>query len=330
MCRNFFAAIDDSLVVGGTAWPRYNRALVPINLYKMAMSPLDNGNKIEKSVASLIRAYFPIYEDFYRKYLIPLTGQPNDPNWRNDTYPYLEKIGISAFGILKSINFISIKKSQIKVSADPDQTFKNIFFHFGLAIDCVESLSRAIILVESELKMIDFDKKLQLPPIKLIKKFQDWATNSYSVKYNEMVKFGKPILYYPQHDHNFLSLIVESKQVKSRYSQITKSIKDYRNFFIHNPGVDVFIDLKTHELYAIKKEMVNESANWASLRGLYNNQKNLFVNPQEMVNQDLVSLLKELNSIWSSVCNHLEEIYSHIDFNRLFKGYNRKASKTNN
>ncbi len=289
------------------------------------MSPLENGNNIEQSVASLVRAYFPNYEDFYSKYLIPLTGQPKDPNWRHDTYPELEKIGISAFGILKSINYVSIKKSKINVSGDPEQTFKNIYFHFGLAIDCVETLARSIILVEAELNIRDFNKNLRLKPEELCADFQKWIKNSYYEKYEKMVKFGKPIFYYPQHDYNFISLIVENKQVTSNFSKLTKSIKDYRNFFTHNPGVDVFKDLATNELFAIKKEMVNESANWASLIEHYNNHKNHFINPKEMVTKDLILLLGELNNIWIFVCNHLEKIYIHKDFNQLFKGFQRKT-----
>ncbi len=290
----------------------------------MADYSLETGNGIERNLAPLLREYFPLYNDFRSAYLIPLTGLPEDPNWRIDTHPELERIGISSFGILKSINFIFIKKNQIHVSGDPDQTFKNIYFHFGLAIDCVEALARSISIIESELKITNIDKRIKLPFITLILNYVKWAINDYTKSYNEMISNGKPIFYYPQHDNNFLSIVVKNKSARKSYSRLTKQLKDYRNFFIHNPGVDIFMDTGTRKRYALQKGMVLKSKNWATVKELYRIDKTVFIDPTEMVEKDLHSLLSGLNSIWTSFTENMELIYTNHNFIGIFKGFRRE------
>jgi hypothetical protein len=292
----------------------------------MTEYPLELGNNIEKSLFPLFKAYFPNYENFRSRFLIPLTGRPNDPNWRNDTHPELERIGVASFGLLKSLNFVFIKKDKIKVSSDPEQTFKNVYFHFGLATDSVDAILRSIALLEFELKILDIDKKLKISDELLLKKFENWVKKDYQNCYQEMISEGKPIFYYPQHNHSFLSIIVRDKSLKNKYLELIKQLKDYRNFFIHNPGVDVFMDTSTGKRFAIKKEMVKKSRNWATLRSLYDQDQSLFIDPEEMITYDLINLITSLNSIWPSLTYNLELIYQHIDFPKIFKGYKRQLT----
>lgn len=292
----------------------------------MIKYPLELGNNIERSLFPILKAYFPIYENYRSEFLMPLTGLPKDPNWKKDTHPELERIGVASFGILKSVNFVFIKKDKIKVSGDPDQTFKNVYFHFGLAADCVDAVCRAIVIIESELKMIDIDKKLRLNETNLIDEFSTWANKKYGKCYDNMINEGKPILYYPQHDHNYLNIIVTEKPLKNEYLEIIKKLKDYRNFFTHNPGVDVFMDNNTGKRYAIKKEMVSKSKHWSTLRDLYDIDRSLFIDPEEMITYDLIDNLKALDKIWPSVIKNMDSIYHHESFPKIFKGYKRKKT----
>ncbi len=292
----------------------------------MIKYPLELGNNIERSLFPILKAYFPIYENYRGEFLMPLTGLPRDPNWRKDTHPELERIGVASFGILKSLNYAFIKKDKIKVSGDPDQTFKNVYFHFGLAADCVDAVCRAIVIIESELKMIDIDKKLRLNETNLIDKFTTWASKEYGKCYENMINEGKPIFYYPQHDHNYLNVIVTEKSLKNEYLEIIKKLKDYRNFFTHNPGVDVFMDNNTGKRFAIRKEMVSKSKNWSTLRDLYDIDRSLFIDPEEMITYDLIDNLKALEKIWPSVIKNMDSIYHHENFPKIFKGYKRKMT----
>ena len=57
---------------------------------------MERGNQIERNLAQYFSERFPNYPKFRRSYLIPLTGYPYDQNWRDDTHPYLEQIGITS------------------------------------------------------------------------------------------------------------------------------------------------------------------------------------------------------------------------------------------
>jgi hypothetical protein len=119
---------------------------------------------------------------------------------------------------------------------------------------------------------------------------------------------------------------VTDKSLKNKYLELIKQLKDYRNFFIHNPGVDVFMNTSTGKRFAIKKEMVKKSRNWATLRSLYDRDQSLFIDPEEMITYDLINLITSLNSIWPSLSYNLELIYQHIDFPKIFKGYKRQLT----
>jgi hypothetical protein len=96
----------------------------------MTQYPLELGNNIERSLFPILKAYFPNYENYRSRFLMPLTGQPIDPNWRKDTHPELERIGIASFGLLKSLNFVFIKKDKRVRSLRKRNSNKEIRYYF--------------------------------------------------------------------------------------------------------------------------------------------------------------------------------------------------------
>ena len=129
------------------------------------MSQLKNrlinaAHNIERNMAETIELKFPNFEILWDKYLMPLTGAPIDFSLRNDTHPNLEEIAMSHFGVLKSLNYIRISKSKVG-PGDPNQTFKNIYFHFGLIFDSVDNLLRNILIIQNYLKIINLEEKLR-------------------------------------------------------------------------------------------------------------------------------------------------------------------------
>ena len=133
-------------------------------------------NNIEINLEQELLKEFPRYIPYREKYLTPLRGLPTNPNWRIDTHPDLEQIGVASYGILKSINFIYYRKNYIDIS-DFDQSFKNIYFHFGLIFDCIEALCRNIVLIEQSINLIDIESKLRLTEQKLTDDFAVWIKN---------------------------------------------------------------------------------------------------------------------------------------------------------
>ena len=278
---------------------------------------LRNGrHNIEKEVAPLIEIAFPEYEDFFDKHLIPLT---EDGHWRNDTLDYLEFIGMASFSVLKSINFINRNIDHIK-RGDPDQRFKNIYFHFGLAADSVESLSRNIALTSDFLGIKSIDKNPK-EANDLIKSFEKWVQKKYSKSLEDLVKRGRQVVYH-LHSIDFLKETI-SADLNADFKTFVKSLKDYRNFYTHNPGVDI-IQISQNQIYVVKRQKISEADSWSNLRLMLRESLDDFVNPKEQVTNDLEMFLNYLRKIWVEFDKKMNEIEQHKDFGQIFQGFKRK------
>ena len=305
-------------------FPAYKDILVNMIIKMLIiMNKIELTHRIEEYMLDTIIESFPNYIKFDHKYLLPLTGRPYETNWRVDTHENLEGIAMSHFGIYKSIRYIKKCMNKIRVG-DEYQTFKNIYFHLGLIFDNVENLARNIIIVEDYLGIRCVKNKLKKTKKKLLKKYKEWIDKHYDKAFDNMIKNGKPILYYPQHDYNFLSLIITDKSTRRKYNDLVGSIKDYRNFFIHNPGVDILIDLRTGEEFAIRKEYVDKCKLWSSYGKLFREHPEYFINPRQMVSSDLEKTLITLNQIWRLFLNEMEKVYTHSDFSQIFRGFKRE------
>jgi hypothetical protein len=287
----------------------------------MIVYPFVKGSSVDSEFVDYICDHFSSYEPFRERFLYPLTGMPDDPNWRNDTYPELEGIGMATYGILKSLKFILLNKQNVDVG-DPQQTFKNIYFHFGLIIDTVEALCRSIAKCLDYLGMVDIEKRLKIPMCRLVSSFTFWAGRKYPGKFKEMIEFGKPIFYYPQHDQSYLALLTNKSERKS-YLRYTEQIKQYRNFYIHNPGVDIFINIETKKRFVAKKDIIQKAKSWVDLRTLFETDRSYFMDPKEMIQDDLNSISHHLDLLWGPLTQTLEEIFTHEDFGEIMNGYSR-------
>lgn len=267
----------------------------------------NSSNIIENNCADLFEKYFQNYEEFWNQFLIPLlvgTG-----NWRNDTIHNLEEIGMSQYGVLKSLNFIILSKSEIIVR-DPLQRYKNIYFHFGLIFDSVNNLARNICIVGELLKIIPLDKRLKRKRISLLLNYMGWINEKYDKSYKRMLEWGIPIYYYPQYDLNFISILLP-KQISKKYKIFERSIKDYRNFYIHTPGVDIIRRTTDQRLFAIKKEYLNQYRHWSNIQISFMKNHIHFENPQIIVEDDLIYTLKILNEVWTYFIEKMNTITNH-------------------
>jgi hypothetical protein len=287
----------------------------------MIVYPFKKGGKINTKFVDFISDNFPSYEPFRERFLYPLTGMPADPSWRHDTFPDLEGIGMSTYGILKSLKFILLNIDKVGVG-DPQQTFKNIYFHFGLIIDTVETLCRSVSMCLDYLEIIDIEKRLKISQESLISDFTTWVMKKYPVRFQEMIDYGKPIMYYPQHDNNYLAMLT-TKRERNQYLHFTEEIKQFRNFYNHNPGVDIFINIQSQKRFVAKKDIILKARSWADLIILFERDKSLFMDPKEMIQNDLTSIANHIENLWGPITQKLDEIYGHKDFSGMMHGYVR-------
>ncbi len=274
---------------------------------------LGNHN-IEREVSQLFEDCFPEYEKFYGEYLIPLT---DGTNWRNDTLEYLEFIGMACFGLMSSINFINKNKNCIK-RGDADQRFKNIYFHFGLVSDCVDNLSRNIALTSDYLGIDKIDRKPK-EQNQLIKSYKTWINKSYNKNLKDLYEKGKQITHHP-HSINFYNYST-SNNTRKILRKFFDSIKKYRNFYTHNPGVAII--QKGQNLYVVKRSDIDKARSWSNLKIMIGRSLDSFVNPHEQITKDLHELFNHLRKLWNEFDEKMTQIVQHQDYGNIFLGYNR-------
>jgi hypothetical protein len=281
---------------------------------------------IESQTADLIQSRFPNYEVFWRNYLEPLRGEDIGRNWRYDTLHNLEELGISQFGILKSVNLIRISRPYITVG-DPLQHYKNIYFHFGLVFDSVTNFARNLLIVEEFLGLTNLNRTLRLSNDELVARFSKWVIKKYKASYDNMISLGKPIFYYPHYDIDYLGLLIPDP-LRKNYIKFITLIKNYRNFYIHTPGVDITIKYPARTLHAVKKEYVNEYRHWSKIQKHIIDYPERFDDPKTIVENDLKMTLEYCNFIWIHFIEHMDTITKHSDYNRIFRNFDReKESK---
>ncbi len=290
-------------------------------LYRLQRSD----NPLEKDTYLKIENKFPNFIELENKFLFQL--KDDTLNWRDDTLIYLEEIGMCQWGVLKSLNFIN-KSKPFLIAGDSDQRFKNIYFHFGLIFDTVENMARNIALTEDYLHILDIRKQINLSKNKLISDFQKYVENKYPSDFENMLLYGKPIFHYPQQQKSFMKIIVKNKNLRKRYSKFVELVKKYRNFFIHNAGVDIVIIPSTGQQFALKKEFIQNPKyrHWSLIKKSIEDKINMdhFNDPLLISDSDFEKTLSFLNEFWKYFINELKAIYAHPDFAKISKGFNRE------
>ena len=234
---------------------------------------------------------------------------------------------MSQYGVYKSLVYIHISKLNIRVG-DTDQRYKNIYFHFGLIFEIVENLAKNMILAQHQLQMIKLSKSLQpFNKPKIIKSIKKRIDKKYEKGYLLMIKHGIPLWYQIQ-TTNFLFEIIPKRCFKFRreYTDFVNMIKSYRNFYIHNPGVDIVI-INKGKLLALKKEHIKDFKYryWSILKKniLSQNKTDHFEDPVTIVNNDFEIALKYLNRIWNYFIKSMDKLKSNKDYPSIFYGFNK-------
>jgi len=286
----------------------------------------ESSDHLERESATKVDTLFPNYEVMESAYLIKIRNE--DGNWRYDTSPQLEEIGMSHYAILKSFNYINISRPQISVG-DSNQRYKNIYFHFGLIFDTVENMARNIVLTGSQLRIREFKNKVKKSNKDLLAEFQKYVETRYEKAFSDMIKYGRPIFYHPQYPINFISILITEKDFKTEYRNFEKSIRDYRNFYIHKPAMDIAINKETSQLFALKKEYINidEYRYWSYIRKSIEVQLNPhhFDNPISIVEEDLNRCLSLLNVIYGYFLKEMEGISKAVGYEALLRNFDRDS-----
>jgi hypothetical protein len=234
-------------------------------------------------------------------------------SWRSDLDRNLELIGTGHYTLLKSLNYVRKNKDLVRMN-DPEQRFKNIYFHFGLIVDCIRQISRSILLFKNKLGLINYsDERLSLDEFAV--KILNWFKDNYDTDFTKLTNFGISISIPLQPKTEYLSLLATKQELK-RYNNFKNKILPYRNIHIHNPTIDIFRRSDVVGDHVVKKEKLK---NFRYLSEINQINKNELTNPITMTNQDYLECLQVIREIWTIVLKNLKEINTHPDFGQKSK-----------
>ncbi len=282
-----------------------NYSNIPIKDHKISYIK-DVSNIIDSDIPHFSHAWLEI-----GKYM-----NKDKSRWLRKLNPLFEGLGTGHYTILKSLNYIRLSKCiSNSYMNDSNQRFKNIFFHFGVILDCSHQIARDIVLIKSKLNLIEYEESYY--PLEKIKlKLESWYNsneNGYKRKLEELVLYGIPIDYIiqPERDIYFKTLDKEKKYTKE-YFKFRNAVQSYRNAYIHNPMIDVFIHRGVEcviDTNANKSGMIKLNQ-YRYLSQLDDLDEKHFIHPQALIERNYRLLLNGLNSLWNLFSNELHVINS--------------------
>jgi len=238
-----------------------------------------------------------------------LAQYTSNGRWRKKLDRDLEVIGTGHYTILKSLNFIRRNKEYVKIN-DPDQKYKNIYYHFGLIIDCIRQISRSILIFEDKLGIIKFQEKAKTKE-EIELQTKGWFDQYYNKLFERLTTYGITISQNIQPENEYISILEPTKNNIKKYNQFRNSIQQYRNILIHNPSIDIFKRSDLNGVYVVKKEQLKK---YRFLNEIDKININDLINPIEQVNQDYEKCLSAVMEVWTVFLVHIKDINSHPDF----------------
>lgn len=274
---------------------------------------------IEKGVASVVERDFPSYLKFDLDHLRKLQ---DGKNWRSDTHPSLEIIGVSCFGLLKSINFIERNKNQF-IRHDPDQRFKSIWMHFGLLFETMNHLMDHLLIVHQAVGIETLDNIEPLTPEQLQSDFSKWVKEHYSADFKVLIESGRPIQFNPHPKYKDRSLLkFLGDDLLKEYLKLKRKLHSYRNYYVHKPGVALLRRRGTW--LVLRRKYITMSARWSTMVLHANSPDHMtyFEDAASVVEKDLRQTLNLFERIFKSVLiPEYKRAASSSRFAAMLQGY---------
>lgn len=228
-------------------------------------------------------------------------------SWDPDIDENLEFIGIAHYTVLKSFSYIFQNKDSVKMN-DPNQRFKNIIFHYALIIDCIKQITFHIVKFKHKLNPIIKMPVTRLGKAAFLKKMEDWYDKEYNERFETFLENGGLIMKEIHSTNNYVSLLNKNKCFKS-FHKFNERINPYRNVFVHNPSIDIFLRGKAP--YVVNSEYIKSTRTIQSIRRLSTEDLN---NPSDLMDQLFKQATKMLSDVWKIFYKEIESINTNPNF----------------
>jgi hypothetical protein len=259
--------------------------------------------KYIKIVSDYINTNIPTFRDIW-----PFLGAYTiDGHWDPQIDENLEFIGIAHYTVLKSYSYIFQNKDGVKMN-DPDQRYKNIFFHYALIIDCIKQISFHIIRFK---KKLDSDTKLPIKKLskeEFLGKMGDWFDQYYNDQFESFKKVGGLVMNEIHSVKSHIAQLNLNNKLKS-FNQFSSIIGPLRNVFIHNPSIDIFY--LGNKPYVVKPKYIKTSR---SIQRINELKIQDIIDPNVLMGQLFLQSTKMLADVWTVFKTEIEMINTHDNF----------------
>ena len=274
------------------------------------MKPEFNIRALKDDVKYLNQIYDFVENEIPNLFRIwPLLGDYTINNrWDPKIDADLEAIGTGHYTILKSLNYIYHNKDKVGLN-DPKLIYKNIYFHYGLIIDCINQIAFHILRFQIKLgTRKPFIKKMGI--IKLVLKTIKWYFNNYLKGFNRIEKQGGFILYKIQPSRDYINILVENKS----YKKFASLVRPVRNVFIHNPSIDIFKYTPEQDIRVVKLKKLTKNKFLNTIDKLNPND---LEHPTNQMNDIFDKAINMINFLWLDIYKNIENINSNDKFETL-------------
>jgi hypothetical protein len=144
---------------------------------------------------------------------------------------------------------------------------------------------------------------------------KNWYQKSYDDQRLRLIESGIPITIQFQPRKEYLSFLADGKSI-SKFNKFRYNIQQYRNFFIHNPAIDIFWSKRLERESVVKNKSFRK---YVFLNDIEKLDSADFIDPRISVNEDYKKSLEVIEEVWDILLKSLNDITSHANFQEMSK-----------
>ena len=267
----------------------------------------EDGDGFEQRHWGLLRDTWPSYEVFWREFVVPLTGRPEDIGLRPGTGLLLEEMCMAHYSIFHHLVKAHLLLESLGRVGTLPRTEEDIFFHMAAATEMIDRLLLVLWKIHQRVQP-------EAPPVPLsadglVQKASEYHLKGYDLAYDRYLDTGRSVNI-PLHNVRALVLSLASTAAADDLTKdvwrITDEIRGYRNFLTHNPLVPKLVDRQGAVLLP-KLEKLTAYDLWSSAF-LSSTAREDYAPAAEIISDYLKRFEPRVDALWTQVLQLVRDL----------------------
>ncbi len=256
-----------------------------------------NGDIYEKEAWDLfVKDYFPNYEKFWQKFIIPRTERPDSQDMKLGLSENEQKIIMLHYSIIINLYFVF---NDIE-NAYNRKDFENMYIRLSSATEVFEEFLMLYLIYKDS---INFEEMINNAMPK--HEFKPLTKDALKI-FEKGKNYNLPII----SKRSIIKKIPKEKKFSDELDILFSSmdnIRAYRNPIIHSWSM-FLLEKECFDSEKIPSEF--NYRNWLDIKSKLKNpeqesttKKNYFIDRKEMIKRDAIKISRLFNSVWNYLCN---------------------------